>query len=149
MSNIVQNLLLTSQKVERALMLWATGTITIEAVKASQSSSKAIALKPLLNKLTGKMSATAPTFNEANWGSTTHASAKLVRQPKPEHFIEIMKIAMSFAESRMLLPNQIWSLQSINKVLSLMLILTISVRTSSICVTMKAVKAAAQNVNKS
>ena len=99
MSNIVQNLLLTSQKVERALMLWATGTITIEAVKASQSSSKAIALKPLLNKLTGKMSTTAPSFNEANWGSTTRASAKSVRQPKPEHFMEIMKIAMSFADA--------------------------------------------------
>jgi hypothetical protein len=81
-------------------MLWATGAITIEAVNASRySNGRAIAFRPTLNRSTGKLSTSAVAFNEANWGGATHGYAKLARKLTPQHFIEIMKIAISFSDS--------------------------------------------------
>jgi len=53
------------------------GAITIDMVNAHQSSRKAIPLKPSLNKSTGKEMTIAQLFNEANWGSATHAYSGL------------------------------------------------------------------------
>ncbi|KAH9986314.1 hypothetical protein BJV74DRAFT_885969 [Russula compacta] len=52
--------------VEWALTLWKTGAITIDAVETSHSTNKAIVLKSMLNKSTGKISSGVLTFNKAN-----------------------------------------------------------------------------------
>ncbi len=72
------------------------GAITIDMVNAHQSSRKAIPLKPSLNKSTGKEMTIAQLFNEANWGSATHAYAISVQWLKPKHMVEIMQMAESF-----------------------------------------------------
>ena len=88
---------LTLAKAERSLTLWATGAITIEAVETSRTANKGIAFKPTLNKSTGKVSATAQSFNEANWGPATCAFIKSSRTLTPERLWEVMNLASTYA----------------------------------------------------
>jgi hypothetical protein len=67
------DLSLITQKVKRALTLWATGVITIKAVQTSHTAGKAVVLQGTLNKTTGKVSTDALIFNESNWGKQTHS----------------------------------------------------------------------------
>src|SRR5260370_17414146 len=55
-------------------------------------------IKLLLNKMSGKMSMSMLSFNEANWGSATHAYVKAAHDLKPKHFLKIMETARSFLE---------------------------------------------------
>jgi len=68
-------------------------------VEVSHSLNKAISFKPSLNKLMGKVSTTALSFNETNWGLTTHLYAQLVQQLKPECFKEIISAVVSFSNA--------------------------------------------------
>jgi hypothetical protein len=68
-------------------------------VEVSRSHNKAITFKPSLNKSTGKLSTTALSFNEANWGKTTREYIKSVQQLKPECFKAIMSAAVSFSKA--------------------------------------------------
>ena len=44
------------------------------------------------------MSMSMLSFNEANWGSATHAYVKAAHNLKPKHFLKIMETARSFLE---------------------------------------------------
>ena len=67
-------------KVERAFTLWATDAIEIEVLEDShEKKNKVITLKPILNKVTGKMSLSALHFMELNWGVAMCSYAKSAR----------------------------------------------------------------------
>ncbi len=76
-------------------MLWVNGAITIEMVKTGKSGT---VIKLSLNKMFGKMSMLMLSFNEANWGSATHAYVKAAHDLKPKCFLKIMETARSFLE---------------------------------------------------
>jgi hypothetical protein len=92
------DLSLITQKVERALTLWATGAITIEAVQTSHAAGKAVVLQGTLNKTTGKVSMHALIFNESNWGKKTCSYLNSIQKLTHEWLLEIMKMAMSFTD---------------------------------------------------
>jgi hypothetical protein len=93
--------LIRLEKVERALSLWATGAITIEAVITSRiSKNKVITLKPILNKATGVVSKTPLAFNEANWGSATCGYSRSAQKNVTlERFKEVMILACRHHDS--------------------------------------------------
>lgn len=85
-------------------MLWTTGAITVEAVKESRKSkNKVVVLKPVLNKATGKVSASALAFNEANWGAATRSYATSARKnldSDSERFLKIMEMSRVFMKGK-------------------------------------------------
>ncbi|KAH9983691.1 hypothetical protein BJV74DRAFT_797286 [Russula compacta] len=86
--------------VERALTLWKTGAITIDAVETSHSTNKAIALKSMLNKSTGKISSGILTFNKANLGVATCAYTQSTQEMDPYHLIKIMELVNKFVKGK-------------------------------------------------
>ncbi|KAH9980395.1 hypothetical protein BJV74DRAFT_798136 [Russula compacta] len=86
--------------VEWALTLWKTGAITIDTVETSRSTNKAIALKSMLNKSTGKISLGVLTFNKANWGAASHAYTQSTQEMDPYCLIEIMELVNKFVKAK-------------------------------------------------
>src|SRR5216684_3726813 len=56
-------------------------------------------IKSSLNKMSGKMSMSMLSFNEANWGLATRAYVKAAHDLKPKRFLKIMETARSFLET--------------------------------------------------
>src|ERR1700728_3864094 len=61
----------TNDQVERALTLFATGTITIETIRMAKG--KTISLPKTLNYSMGKVSNRQTGFNDATWGKSTRS----------------------------------------------------------------------------
>jgi hypothetical protein len=82
------------------LTLWATGALTIEVVETSRMTSKGLALRPSLNKTSGKLTTSAQAFNEASWGPATRAFIKSAKAITPKRFMEIMELTCKYADTQ-------------------------------------------------
>jgi hypothetical protein len=91
------DLSLTSTKVERALTLWSTGVLTVEAVETSRMTNRGLALRPSLNKTSGRMSNSVQAFNETNWGTATREYTQSAKAVSPERLKEIMELVCKYA----------------------------------------------------
>ena len=89
-------------KVERAFTLWATGAIEIEVLEDShEKKNKVITLKPVLNKVMGKMSLSALHFMELNWGVAMCSYAKLARTNLDSgRFLEILEMSRALIKGK-------------------------------------------------
>jgi hypothetical protein len=84
-------------KVERILMLWSSGNLSIEIVQEAKDTKKAIKLPVMINPVTSKQSARYSAFSEVSWGKPTRAFIKSTRKVDDEGMEKIMDEAKDFA----------------------------------------------------
>ena len=87
----------TNDQVERALTLFATGTITIEMIRTAKG--KTISLPKTLNYSTGKVSNRQTGFNDATWGKSTRSYVNGINENLADDMFElIIRRAKGFAK---------------------------------------------------
>jgi hypothetical protein len=88
----------TNDQVERALTLFATGTITIEMIRTAKG--KTISLPKTLNYSTGKVSNRQTGFNDATWGKSTRSYVNGINENLADDMFElIIRRAKGFAKT--------------------------------------------------
>src|SRR5882762_9300662 len=88
----------TNDQVERALTLFATGTITIEMICTAKG--KTISLPKTLNYSTGKVSNRQTGFNDATWGKSTRSYVNSINMNLADDMFElIIHQAKGFAKT--------------------------------------------------
>jgi len=82
--------------VERALTLVATGTLTIDMVRAAKG--KTVSLPKTFNLSTGKESMRQTGFSDVAWGKVTRGYAKSARGLKKVKFDAVVEEAQEFVK---------------------------------------------------
>ena len=93
----ISNLLLIYTQVERVLMLWSSGNLTIEIVQEAKDAKKAIKLPIMINPVTGRQSVRYSAFSEVSWGKPTRSFIKSTKNLADEAVEVIMDEAKDFA----------------------------------------------------
>ena len=93
----VSDFLLICTQVERILMLWSSGNLTIEIVQEAKDAKKAIKLPVMINPLTGRESVRYSAFSEVSWGKPTRSFIKSTRNINDEAMERIMDEARDAA----------------------------------------------------
>jgi hypothetical protein len=79
------------------LILWSTGTITVEMVRTAKRT-KNIVLPKKLNQSTGKISNRQTGFNDVSWGDSTRAYAQSIKASlSDKSFDKILQGGIAFA----------------------------------------------------
>lgn len=91
-------MLINVQKVERALTLWATGTITTERVQESKSTGKSLILPKMLKTGDGIKATRSTAFTDSAWGDATRGFVESVEKLKPAIFATIITKAKEFSK---------------------------------------------------
>ncbi|KAG1732106.1 hypothetical protein EDB19DRAFT_1831434 [Suillus lakei] len=115
----------SARKVERALTLVATHTLTIEMVLTAKGKST-IPLPKTLNHSTGKVSNQQTGFNDVTWGSSMHSYVKsIVKSFQDEKFQTIITSAKEFEELMKIWMSALssWTSQSLSLGLKIMMAL--------------------------
>ncbi|OJA15089.1 hypothetical protein AZE42_13664, partial [Rhizopogon vesiculosus] len=93
-------LALAAAAVERALMLWGTGTITIAMVREAKTTRKAIKLPAMINPETGRQSTRHVAFSELSWGKPTRSYLESIEKNIDDDAMEkIMGEAKEFSKA--------------------------------------------------
>ena len=82
--------------MERALTLVATGTLTIDMVRAAKG--KTVSLLKTFNLSTGKESMRQTGFSDVAWGKVTRGYAKSARRLKKVKFNAVVEEAQEFVK---------------------------------------------------